>query len=133
MLDIETALKILKGFGYDSSTIPPYIYKDSDSLGICYSFFDCLYGNLDRLALFENDQEMETFLKKFDWYKINSEKYNISIKLDDYENVNPKVIYIYDDEEIHYDEMQNVSSLYLQHSSPPHTPCKTRYADYIPR
>lgn len=93
MLDFDTALELMKKYGY-SSTVHPYIYQKGDTIGICYSYNDEDFGTLERIQLFEDTESFEEFLKKLDWVKTNGRNYHVRMALDNYESTNPKVIFL---------------------------------------
>ena len=67
MLDLQTAIDLMKKYGYTSTSVYPYIYKTDTNVGICYSFVDDHYGILERVAIFRTSQEMDDFLKKYQY------------------------------------------------------------------
>ena len=95
MITVDSALKILKKYGYDSVNNHPYIYNKGNDVGINYSFVDNIYGVIERIALFDNDIDLDIFLRKYQWYK-NNVNNNVSLKLSDYEVYDPKVYYVKD-------------------------------------
>lgn len=93
MLDFDTALELMKKYGY-SSTVHPYIYQKGETIGLCYSYNDEDFGTLERIQLFEDAEVFESFLKKLDWVKTNGKNYHVRMALDNYESMNPKVIFL---------------------------------------
>ena len=108
MLDLETVLELFRSFGFASTTSHPYIYKKGDTLGVCYTFYDNLYGELERVKFFDSKESMEDFLKRYHWFKENGLKYNVKIALDNYELVNPKVLFLRNDKLMVRGEMFNI-------------------------
>ena len=108
MLTIESALSVLKKFGYESKDSFPYIYKNNNDIGINYSYIDSKYGITDRIITFNNIYEMELFLKKYQWYKLNGKKYDVKLKLNNYEISTPEVLYIRDNHVMSNDEILNI-------------------------
>ena len=108
MLTIESALSVLKKFGYESKDSFPYIYKNNNDIGINYSYSDSKYGITDRIITFNNIYEMELFLKKYQWYKLNGKKYDVKLKLNNYEISTPEVLYIRDNHVMSNDEILNI-------------------------
>lgn len=108
MLDLETAINLMKKYGYTSTTVHPYIYMVNNVIGVCYSFIDERFGVLERVALFRTSSEMDDFLKKYQWFKINGKKNNVTMKLDDYENPSPNIIYLRNGHVMAFDEMFNL-------------------------
>ena len=110
MITIESALKILKKYGYKSVDSQPYLYKNNKEIGINYSYIDDKYGITDRVISFRNDIDLEMFLKKYQWYKLNNKKYDVKLKLNNYEISSPEVLYIRDNHVMTDDEMFNIDS-----------------------
>ena len=110
MITIESALKILKKYGYKSIDSQPYIYINNKEIGINYSYIDNKYGITDRVISFRNDTDLDAFLKKYQWYKLNNKKYDVKLKLNNYEVSSPEVLYIRDNHVMTDDEMFNIDS-----------------------
>lgn len=108
MLDINTAVDLMKKYGYTSTTVPPYIYKNGDTIGICYTFVDDKFGLLERVAIFRSSQEMDDFLKKYQWFKKNGKDNNVTMFLDDYSSPSPNIIYYRNGHIMASDEMFNL-------------------------
>ena len=72
MITFESALKVLKKYGYKSKDSQPYLYKNNKEIGINYSYIDDKYGITDRVISFRNDIDLDMFLKKYQWYKLNN-------------------------------------------------------------
>ena len=110
MISIDSALKILKKYGYNSKTVQPYLYKNNNEIGINYSYIDDKYGITDRVVSFHNDIDLDLFLKRLQWYKLNGKKYNVSLKLNNYEVPNPQVLFIRNNHVMTDNEMFNIES-----------------------
>jgi hypothetical protein len=110
MITFESALKVLKKYGYKSKDSQPYLYKNNKEIGINYSYIDDKYGITDRVISFRNDIDLDMFLKKYQWYKLNNKKYNVKLKLNNYEISSPEVLYIRDNHVMTDDEMFNIDS-----------------------
>ena len=110
MISIESALKILKKYGYNSKTVQPYLYIKNKEIGINYSFIDSKYGITERVISFHNDIDLELFLKKYQWYKLNGKKQGVVLKLNNYEVANPEVLYIRNDHVMTDNEMFNIET-----------------------
>ncbi|MDE5888631.1 MAG: hypothetical protein K2H20_01280, partial [Bacilli bacterium] len=67
MLDYDTAIELMKKYGYSSTTTHPYVYQNGESLGICYSYEDEDFGVLERIKIFEDKESFEFFLKQLDF------------------------------------------------------------------
>ncbi len=110
MITFESALKVLKKYGYKSKDSQPYPYKNNKEIGINYSYIDDKYGITDRVISFRNDIDLDMFLKKYQWYKLNNKKYDVKLKLNNYEISSPEVLYIRDNHVMTDDEMFNIDS-----------------------
>ncbi len=113
MLDKDIVLEILQKYGFSSTNKHPFIYKKGDTIGICYSFIDEYYGELERVKFFESKDELEEFLKRYNWIRENGLKYNARIGLDNYEIVNPKVLFLRNDKVMVKGEMFNIAEFDL--------------------
>jgi hypothetical protein len=109
MLKIDTAMSILKKFGYSSKNSHPYLYINNHQIGINYAYIDEKYGIIDRLALFNNEIDLESFLKKLQWYKLNGKQNKVKMELNNYEISNPEVIYIRNNHVMSDNEMFNLA------------------------
>ena len=94
MLDFNTALELMKKYGYDSASLHPFIYSKDNTIGICYSYVDDNFGILERTFYFSTVEEMDQFLKEFKWCKEHGKENNVRMILYNYEIVNPKVLYL---------------------------------------
>ncbi len=110
MITLESALKILKKYGYNSMTVHPYLYKKNNEIGINYSYIDDKYGITERVASFYSDLELDKFLKRFQWYKLNGKKENVSMRLNNYEISNPQVLYIRNNHVMTDEELFDIKS-----------------------
>lgn len=109
MLDFDTTFELMKKYGY-SSTVHPYIYQNGETMGICYTYIDEDYGTLERIKLFEDADSLEEFLKKLEWIKTNGKNYNVRMALDNYESMNPKVIFLRNEKIMVEGEMFNIDT-----------------------
>lgn len=110
MLDFDTALGILNKYGYTSISVPPYIYQNDKSIGVCYTYVDEDYGELERIRIFEKAEEFEDFIKKYNWYCANGKNYHVRMILDNYESINPKVIFLRNEKIMVEGEMFDIDS-----------------------
>lgn len=94
MLDFDTALDLLNKYGYTSIQVHPFIYQDGDTVGICYTYVDEEYGLLERIKIFNNAEEFEEFLKMYNWVQVNGKMHHVRMILDNYEAINPKVMFL---------------------------------------
>lgn len=109
MLDLDTALELLKKYGYTSTSVHPYIYKNNDTIGVCYSLIDEKYGFLERVALFRTKEEMDDFLKKYQWFKQNGKANDVDMLFDRYDTPSPNILYYRKGKLMAADEMFNIS------------------------
>lgn len=108
MFDVNSALNVMKKYGYDSTSLHPFLFKKDNSIGLCYSFVDDNFGILERIFLFSTLEEMDDFLKEFCWFKKNGKANNVRMILENYETVNPKVIYLRNEKIMMKGEMFNL-------------------------
>ena len=108
MLDFNSALALMKKYGYNSASLHPFIYNKDNTIGICYSYVDENFGILERVFYFSSLEEMEQFLKEFKWCKEHGKENNVRMILDNYETVNPKVLYLRNEKVMVKDEMFNL-------------------------
>ena len=108
MLDFDQALDLMKKYGFSSAGIHPYIYQNGDSIGICYTYTDDDYGILERIRIFDNLEDFEEFLKELNWFKTNALNYHVRMILDNYQAMNPRVIYLRNEKTMLKGEMFNI-------------------------
>lgn len=108
MLNLTKANALMKKYGYKSKTTYPYVYKDEENIGICFLFEDSKGNEKEKITLFNSEEEMDLFLKKYVWYKENGKEYNVTMKLDKPRAQYPKVIYLRDGIVMEDDEMFNI-------------------------
>lgn len=94
MLAIDAALTLLRKYNFNSTTSFPYLFSSDDKVGLVYSYYDDEYGTLQRAKFFEDEEILEEFLKRYRWYLDNGEKNNVRMILDDYEIVDPHVLFL---------------------------------------
>ena len=94
MLDFDTALDLLNKYGYTSIQVHPFVYQDGDTIGICYTYVDEEYGLLERIKIFNNAEEFEEFLQMYNWVQVNGKMHHVRMILDNYEAINPKVMFL---------------------------------------
>jgi len=110
MLDMEQALELMKKYGYSSTTVHPYLYQSGESVGICYTYLDEDYGNLERIKIFDSLEEFEEFLKQLDWLKKNGLNYHVRMCLDNYEAINPKTLFLRNEKLMIEGEMDDIEA-----------------------
>ena len=97
MIKDSDVLQIFKKYGFSSKNSFPYFYKINNGVGVCYRIDDSIYGNLERIALFNNIEELDLFLKRYSWYKKYKNKKHIRIVLNNYQVLFPSISYMIDD------------------------------------
>lgn len=110
MISFESALKIFKKYGYNSKTVHPFLYKNNREIGVNYSYIDNKFGITERVVSFHNEMDLDLFLRRYQWYKLNGKKYNVALKLNNYEVPNPEVLYIRNNHVMTDEEMFNIES-----------------------
>lgn len=108
MINFDSALDLMRKYGYSSTSVHPFIYKKGDTIGICYSYVDENYGILERVKFFDNLEIMEEFLKKITWVKANGKANNVRMILDNYETVDPKVLFLRNEKIMVKGEMEDI-------------------------
>jgi hypothetical protein len=93
MISRTDTLNMLKKYGYNSMNVHPFIYSENNVTGINYSYIDDIYGIVERLAIFNSEADLNLFLKRYQWYKLNGKSNNVHLELDNYEVKAPKIIY----------------------------------------
>ena len=110
MITKEEIKKILSSYNLETNKYGPTIYENNNELGITLDIKDPLFGFLTRKFIFNNKEDLEEFLKKYTWYKNNYQKYNIILKLDNYEIENPNLIYTFKNNELSLNDMLNLKT-----------------------
>ena len=110
MITRDNALKIFKKYGYNSKSVHPYLYINDKVFGVNYSYIDDVYGIVERVATFKDESEMDLFLKRYQWYKLNGRTNNVHIELSNYEISNPHVMYIRNNHVMNDAEMFNIEN-----------------------
>lgn len=110
MLDFDTALDLLNKYGYTSIQVHPFVYQDGDTIGICYTYVDEEYGLLERIKIFNNAEELEEFLKMYNWVQVNGKLHHVRMILDNYESINPKVMFLRNEKIMVEGEMFDIES-----------------------
>ena len=110
MLDIESALELIKKYGYSSTSSHPYLYQSGDTIGLCYTYVDEDYGTLERIKIFDSLESFDEFLKKLEWLKKNGLNYHVRMCLDDYESINPKVLFLRNEKLMIEGEMEDIET-----------------------
>ncbi len=108
MLESRKAIEILKEGGFDSLTSYPLIYHRKNKVGLTYTFNSVNYGNLERVKIFKNEDDLRYFVKEIAWYRKNGEEKNVQVVLDDYTAMDPVVVFKHNGQEIDYDKMVNI-------------------------
>lgn len=93
MLKKEQVLDTLKKYGFYSLNRVPYLYQNKEKIGVYFVWPNKHYGSLERVIYFEDDQKLEEEIYKYWWFMDNKEKAPIDVEFDNYEVVNPQIIY----------------------------------------
>lgn len=94
MLTLESALTLFRKYDFNSTTSFPYLFSSDNNVGLVFLYYDDDYGTLQRAKIFDNEEILEDFLKKYRWYLDNGLSNNVRMVLDDYEIMNPHVIFL---------------------------------------
>ena len=111
MLAKNKILEILRSYNIYSQKYEPTIYENKNNSGLCIDIKDSLFGYLTRIFTFNTENELSNFLKEYYWYKENSQRYSITLKLDSYDTKNPQIIYQYKNRPLTLDNMLNIDSV----------------------
>lgn len=109
MLDYNITLELMQKYGL-SSNEPPYIFFDDPDVGICYEIDDEYYGKIVRKKIFKEINALEEFLKKLVWMRDNAQKYNVRMVLDNYENEDPRIMFLRNNRPMLIGEMMNIQA-----------------------
>lgn len=109
MLDYNITLELMQRYGL-SSNEPPYIFFDDPDVGICYEIDDEYYGKIVRKKIFKDINVLEEFLKKLVWMRDNAQKYNVRMVLDNYENEDPRIMFLRNNRPMLIGEMMNIQA-----------------------
>lgn len=97
MIKDSSIIQVFKKYDFSSTNTFPYIYRINNGIGVCYRIEDNIYGNLERIALFNTLEELDLFLKRYSWYKKNKDKKHIKVVLNNYQVLFPSVSYMIED------------------------------------
>ena len=114
MLDKQELLKTLNTYNIISNKYGPTIYEKNTKLGICLDIKESTFGYLTRIFTFDTKEKLEDFLNKYSWYKKNKNQYNITLNFDKYDTVEPKIKYLYQEEELNLEKMLNLKNIITQ-------------------
>lgn len=104
-------IKLCNSYNINSNGYGPTIYKNNKELGLCIDIKDTIFGFLTRVFTFNNIEETEIFLKKYNWYQANYKRYPISLSLDNYETSKPDLKYQYENKELDFSDMININKI----------------------
>lgn len=94
MLALESALSLFRKYDFNSTTSFPYLFSSNERVGLVFLYYDDDYGTLQRAKFFDNEEILEDFLKKYRWFLDNGLKNNVRMILDNYEVLNPHVVFL---------------------------------------
>ena len=106
MLDIKDIKAKLASYNL-STPYGPTVYMNNSKTGITLDIKDSTFGYLTRCFTFNNIEDLDTFIKKYLYYK-NSKL--IKLSLDDYLTSEPNLIYTYQQKELTLEDMTNLNS-----------------------
>ena len=107
-MNIDSVLELMRKYEFSSTTVPPYLFVKGNTVGLYYAFTDLNYGYLERVKYFDDMDQVEMFLKKFAWIRDNGEKYKVRMVLDNYEIINPKIMFLRDEKIMVKGEMEDI-------------------------
>lgn len=108
MLTLPELIKTCAKYNISSNNYGPSIYKNNSKIGLCLDVKDQVFGYLTRAFTFQNKEECEDFLNKYNWYQNNKDKYNIKLTLNSYETPEPTISYIYNEKKLLFKDMLNI-------------------------
>ena len=108
MIEIEKAIKLFNKYGFNAKDSHPYLYIKNKELGAMYAINDNKYGFIERIVFFRYDTDLDKFLKRLSWFKKNAKKYNVQMKLNNYEVKSPNLLYIRNNHVMTDEEMFNI-------------------------
>lgn len=111
MLKVKELLTILESYNINSQKYGPTIYKNNNEIGLCLEIKDSTFGFLTRYFTFQKEVEVETFLKKYFWFKNNANKYPIRLELNKYDVPNPTIEYKYNNKNLSLEDMLNFKKI----------------------
>lgn len=118
MLKKEDILKVLKKYGFYSLNRAPYLYQNEGHLGVYFVWPNKQYGHLERVSYFEDEASIEEAIFKYWWFTNNKDQYSLSVEFDNYETINPNVVYKYKNCILTVEEMKNFSTFLEQYVDP---------------
>lgn len=107
MLEKVEVLNILKKYGYYSINRIPFVYQDENNLGVCFSWPNKHFGNLERVILLETKEQAEDEIYKYWWYMNNKDKYSITTNFDNFAEKFVRVTYYYKGNTLTTEVMKN--------------------------
>lgn len=95
-MTLEEAYSVGKKYGFTFNGIGPSLSVINNKVGVCLNLLDQNYGYLKRNFSFESVSDFDSFLKKYNFYLRNKDKENTYIVLDNYEILNPTILYSFE-------------------------------------
>lgn len=105
-MTLEKAYNIGLKYGFTFNEVGPSLSMIDGKVGICINLLDDNFGYIRRNYSFDNETEYEEFLKKYTYYLHNRESENIFITLENYLDMDAKIIYSYENEDISNKEIE---------------------------
>ncbi len=118
MLKKEDILKVLKKYGFYSLNRAPYLYENEGRLGVYFVWPNKQYGHLERVSYFDDEISVEEAIFKYWWFISNKDHYQLSIEFDNYEVLDPVIIYKYKNRVLTLEEMKNFSAFLESYVDP---------------
>lgn len=118
MIKKEDVLKTLKKYGFYSLNRAPYLYQDKENIGIYFVWPNKHFRNLERVLYFEDEDTLEEEVYKYWWFCNHKQDNFIEVEFDNYEVLNPKVIYKYKNSVLNVAEMKNFDNIKNQFIDP---------------
>ena len=122
MLNFKDAQKVMKYYGYSAKSVEPILIEKNNKVGI-FGTFKTIYGHLSRYIIFNEQEELECFLKNYIKYQELIDNEETYVEFDNYEILSPdikfkfpeKIETITIDEEVQtLEEKENVEELEIE-------------------
>ena len=99
-MTLEKAYKIGLKYGFAFNGVGPSLSVVDGKVGICINLLDNDFGYLKRNYSFDDADDFDEFLKKYNYYLHNRKEKNLYLTLENYEDPDPEIIYSYETENI---------------------------------
>lgn len=105
----DSLLELLRDFHFDALTKEPFLCVHDNDYALYYTFKHEEYGKLSRVFLASNPLEVKNFLALYKFYLEHEN--DISISLDNYKEISPKVSFWFRGNEIYSDEISKIEKV----------------------